>query len=145
MDHSAIYNEALMFRKAILAALNSGIDLGIQFEAFPRGACGDTCILLGAYLDEQGLGQFNHMVGVAPKYEFYSHAWLEKDGLLVDITADQFSGINEEVIVSFKHSFYDRFYESQENEPTIQRVLCRSSLEGDALNWVYDEICNFIE
>jgi hypothetical protein len=61
------------------------------FDLFPRGCCGDTCLLLGAWLEANSLGEWHTAFarrGSGATY--YSHAWLEKDGLIVDITADQF-------------------------------------------------------
>ncbi|OPZ87669.1 MAG: hypothetical protein BWY74_03344 [Firmicutes bacterium ADurb.Bin419] len=39
------------------------------------GSCGDASLLLGKYLDEMGLGQFDYVCGELGRQ---SHAWLEK-------------------------------------------------------------------
>lgn len=90
----AVREAARRFRGAIERAPRKA--LGISFERFPRGACGDATPLLGTYLLEQGLGPFQYVLGERatrdpdghPSTE--SHAWLEAGELLVDITADQF-------------------------------------------------------
>lgn len=68
--------------------------LSISFNAFPRGACGDTSLLLGAALKDHGLGSFRYVCGSKSQdSQFESHAWLDASGLIVDITADQFEGL----------------------------------------------------
>ncbi|AFV05408.1 hypothetical protein [Dehalobacter sp. CF] len=94
------------FRNAIIIY---GIKkLPISFHAFPMGSCGDTSLLLGKYLDEMELGQFNYVCGQLGRQ---SHAWLEKDGIIVDITADQFDDATEEIIVTDNNDFHKRFEE----------------------------------
>ena len=101
---NVITRHAIVFRNAIE---NTKEDLGIVFADFPLGSCGDTALLLGAYFMECGLGDFNYVCGMkGPR----SHAWLEKDGLIVDITGDQFPG-GVRVYVGTKNAFYKRFKE----------------------------------
>lgn len=96
----------LQFRKAII---KYGIKkLPISFHEFPMGSCGDASLLLGKYLDEMGLGKFDYVCGELGKQ---SHAWLEKDNIIVDITADQFDGVAEEVVVTDNNDFHKRFEE----------------------------------
>lgn len=57
---------------------------------FPDGCCGTISELLGEYLNSLDLGEFNYVCG--EKQGGATHAWLEVYGLIVDITADQFSG-----------------------------------------------------
>ena len=81
---------------AYRAALES-VDPRCWFDAtitdFPRGACGHASEMLGRYL--------RSTLGIEPEYvlrDFYSsdgewlggHAWLEWNGLIIDITGDQF-------------------------------------------------------
>lgn len=64
---------SLQFRNAII---KYGIKrLPISFHGFPMGSCGDASLLLGKYLDEMGLGQFDYVCGEIGRQ---SHAWLEK-------------------------------------------------------------------
>ena len=105
-DISYLRELSLQFRNAII---KHGIKkLPISFHEFPRGSCGDASLLLGKYLDEMGLGQFDYVCGELGRQ---SHAWLEKDGVIVDITADQFDDVTAEVIVADNSSFHIRFEE----------------------------------
>jgi hypothetical protein len=83
------------FRSAIV-----GMDrerLPATFREFPRGACGDAALLLGTFLKEQGEGSFQYVCGWR---EGYSHAWLEADGIIIDITADSFPDRSDALIVT---------------------------------------------
>lgn len=84
--------------------------LSIGFHQFPRGACGDTCLLLGTALIEQGLGEFRYVCG--HKIEagvFESHAWLAAYDIIVDITADQFHDGRPPVFVGADTGWYERW------------------------------------
>ena len=104
------------FAKRFRAAIErtSSQDLMITLRSFPKGACGDTCLLLGTALIEQDLGIFRYWC--ATKIEgdkFDSHAWLSTSGLIVDITADQFNDGMPSVFVGEDCGWYARW-----NEPT---------------------------
>lgn len=65
---------------------------------FPQGACGWACEMLGPLLAEHGFGTWQIVRGRAPRHGpiwMGTHCWLEKDGVVVDPTIDQFEG-NEE-------------------------------------------------
>lgn len=66
---------------------------------FPLGACGDTTEMLGQYLDDRGFGVWMYIQGHRDT-DGWTHAWLERDGVVIDITADQFEDVTEPVIVS---------------------------------------------
>ena len=81
--------------------------LYITLQNFPYGACGDAALLLAKYLENQGYGKFNYVLG---KRDGYSHAWLQQDDLIVDIAADQFKDQDSAVIVSFDHTWHKLFH-----------------------------------
>ncbi len=80
--------------------------LGVVFKRFPNAACGDSSNLLGEWLTEQGISGLEYVCG-----ELHGHAWLELDGLIIDITLDQFEGHTEKVYVSEDRSFHSEFDE----------------------------------
>jgi hypothetical protein len=63
--------------------------------------------LLGQYLVDSGLGEWTYCSGVLPD-SGNTHAWLEQDGVLVDITADQFSDVDSPVIVTVDSKWHGR-------------------------------------
>lgn len=94
------------FRAALLACDRKALFISLQ--DFPAGACGDASYLLARYLKEKGCGEFDYVAGVRWP-NFCSHAWLEKDGIIVDITADQFEEIEDEVLVTFDNYWHSQF------------------------------------
>ncbi|MGD9547810.1 MAG: hypothetical protein AB7V45_09725 [Candidatus Krumholzibacteriia bacterium] len=85
---------------------------------FPRGACGDAAILLGAYLIDQGYPGFDYMLGergYAADGTWTTHAWLERDQVIVDITGDQFSDQDEGVFVGRGSAWHDTFSREKQN------------------------------
>ncbi len=80
--------------------------LPVTLQDFPRGACGDAALLLAEFLSEHGYGPFRYVLGGR---EERSHAWIEGNGLIIDITADQFSDFDEPVFVSKRSSWHEGF------------------------------------
>ena len=80
--------------------------LGVGFESFPSCACGDSSDLLGEWLTEFGVSGLEYVCG-----ELQGHAWLELDGLIIDITVDQFESRTEKVYISEDRSFHNQFKE----------------------------------
>jgi len=84
----------------LAAAARQGIErmsledkLASHFDGFPRGACGPASELMGRIvLEHTGhLGTYVCGEGHPRLRAQQSHAWLEVNGLLVDLTHDQFS------------------------------------------------------
>ena len=86
--------------------------LPITFHDFPFGACGDTALILGRHLKDLGYGGFKYVLACRGDKEdgsWCSHVWLERQGLIVDITADQFSDFSHKVFVGMGSSFHSTF------------------------------------
>ncbi|WP_394165438.1 hypothetical protein [Neptunomonas phycophila] len=108
MEKEKILTAAQKFRSAI-ELLKDELDRP-DFEAFPLGACGAASGLLGAYLDELGLGRFHYVCGRTSGQNWISHAWLELDGWILDITADQFDNVDDQVVFGRDLEFYEAFF-----------------------------------
>ncbi|MGO7360229.1 hypothetical protein ACCS66_37055 [Rhizobium ruizarguesonis] len=53
---------------------------------------------------------FDYVMGKAGEGDdWHSHAWLQQDGAIIDITADQFPEIDQAVIVATDSSWHDEF------------------------------------
>ncbi len=77
-------------------------ELSVPMRCFPSGSCEPTCLHLEAWLskfDETGF-QLKGCFWSEPGGNHWSHIWLQRDDLIVDITADQFDSCNNGVIVS---------------------------------------------
>ena len=106
---------ASRFRDAIIRCPRNDLR---SLRDFPRGSCGDASVLLGEYLHQTGYGQWDYVAGEREP-DLHSHAWLEQDGLIVDITADQFSDINEPVIVTGDRSWHQQFSYPEPRHPAL--------------------------
>ncbi len=84
--------------EAIARAARAGLEatpraeLGIGFEHFPLGTCGPVSELMGRIVLELTGSRGVYVCGLShPCLEAnQSHAWLEVEGLIVDLTHDQF-------------------------------------------------------
>lgn len=135
---------ALRFREAIESLRDSGLDE--FFTMFPRGTCGDTSELLGTWLSENGFGEFFYICGERGTFEdggWFSHAWIEQDGWIVDITADQFPEVSDRIIVCHRaESVWHATFEVHRNRGS--KALHRQLSGGDPgrLERLYRSIVN---
>lgn len=107
-------------------------------SGFPAGCCGDTTNLLGLFLKQQydkdtlyisasGLGDNSDQ----------SHAWLLCDGIIIDITADQFNDLGYEVspvIISEQSHFHTLF------DDVVSYALNTSTLRETAVGSVLAKV-----
>ena len=104
-DAEQIRSAAAVFRAAILRCPRSDLP---TLKNFPHGSCGDAAMLLGQYFLDLSLGVWEYAGGVR-ETDLQSHAWLERTGLIVDITADQFENVDQPVIVTRDRSWHAQF------------------------------------
>jgi hypothetical protein len=96
---------AIIFRNAIEKCKNDIFPFYLQcFNFFPKGCCKDASLLLAKYFSDNGFGIFDYFIGI--RQNGWSHGWLQKDNIIIDITADQFDDVSEKVIVTTNHSWY---------------------------------------
>lgn len=121
---------------------------------FPKGCCEVASDLLAQYLLENGV----HTKIVHGEYDFddwenkYPHTWLEtEDGVIVDITADQFTG--EQTFESFclmpcyvgtDRSFYSLFTDDYRKELFQGLCCCDGDFYTQNVIPLYDVILNHI-
>ena len=101
MNLQLIEQLAFGLRRAIEQLPRSVLPASLSW--FPKGACGDASLLLGAYLVDNGFSGFNYVCGERGNHDagtWTTHAWVAKDELVVDITADQFSDAPAGVIIA---------------------------------------------
>lgn len=110
MHIDAIKQSVMRFRE-VMDDLHG--ELGLPFEDFPRGCCGDVAELLAAFLKDEGFGAFAYLSGWCSNLEA-SHAWLQKESIIVDATADQFSDGPEQRFVTIDATWHAQFSEARE-------------------------------
>ncbi len=130
---------AILFRAALIRCERN--KLLITLQDFPHGSCGDASYLLAKYLEEQGCGKFEYVLGKRIA-DLYSHAWLEQKGIIIDITADQFEGQNCSVLVTSDKSWHSQFVEEERQVADFE--LFNHSASSD-LRRSYNQVKNKIE
>jgi len=104
-DENKLYAAALGFRALIEKCDPKSLSVG--FQEFPLGSCDDAALLLGKYLEQNNCGEFDCVSG---KRGTQTHAWLvNANGVIVDITSDQFDENHEAVIVSRESAWHKTF------------------------------------
>lgn len=103
-DLNVLTRLAILFRAAIQRC--DPQCLPVTLRNFSHGSCGDAALLLAKYLQENGCGIFDYMLG---QREGHSHAWLQRDDLIIDISGDQFDDQNVSVIVTRDNSWHTGF------------------------------------
>ncbi len=101
-------------------------DLPVGMRSFPKGACGNSAILLGAYFTNFGIEGFVYVQGKRGSRKdnnHASHAWLSRENLAVDITADQFSDAPGPVIVADPSPWHQTFRAKELTAPGDCRIL----------------------
>lgn len=107
------------------------------------GSCGDVAPLLGAFLHDQGAGTFSSVFGMRGEgNNRRSHAWLEGEGLIVDITADQFDEVTERVIVA-EHSDWHATFDTEVMHEGDHRTY--DEVTADELDGVYRQILKHVK
>ena len=87
------------FRKAIIQIPSSEFQFKL-FEDFPKNCCEYVSYLLGRYLYEKYNYKNFFLITAENRYKTkIRHSWLERKGLLIDITANQFSSTNKTTFV----------------------------------------------
>jgi len=135
-----LYELAKNFRCALLTCPR---DKFSRFQrkcllSFPKQACDVASLLLAYYLRDRGFQDIERVLGCL---DSESHVWLEVDGWIVDITADQFPGVDDPVIVveATRKSWHSNFIEQSRGRAyPLEKV--RTAYEQ-----AYTEIKNRIE
>ena len=115
MEEAELRRIVLAFRKRLEAADRSG--LHITLHRFPVGSCGVASEILAQVLRKRWPEAKLMLVRGELRRggELWSHAWLELDGITIDITADQFG--REPVIVARESAWHEALLEV-EREPS---------------------------
>ena len=106
----------------------------ISLHDFPSGACGDASLLLARYLADSGLGTTEYVSGW---WGDQGHAWLELDGLIIDVTASQFDPELPEAFVSSDRTWHLRFTDLERRPSDFESYDARTASEfGRVYKWL---------
>lgn len=142
-DIAQLTEFANRFRAAILRIPTDIRPIGMR--EFPNGACGDTALLMGAYLADQGIQGFAYVCGTRGEHadgSWHSHAWLQHRRLVIDITADQFSDMPDAIIVSDTSKWHKQFRVERHQDADFREW---SGMGIAPLHSMYEKILRAIE
>ncbi len=149
---------AQSFRVGIERAIESGSISSKTTKStmsyFPKGCCEVASDLLAQYLLENGV----HTKSVHGEYDYddswnsFPHTWLETDeGVIIDITADQFIGKNAfseynffPCYVGLDREFYSLFNENYREEMFHGLEFCDGNFYRENVDPLYDIILQHI-
>ena len=95
-------------------------NLTIEFEKFPECSCGDASTLLAQYLIDAGYDTPTYVSGeIVEPTRLLSHAWIELDDIVLDITADGIDPNLPKVIVTDNSAWHDQFDRLDEHPVAI--------------------------
>ena len=87
-------------------------------------------MLLGTFLKNHGMVPFRYVCG---RREGQSHhSWIEAEGVIVDITADQFPEISERVIVTRCSPWHGSFNREDESLEADYHVWCQQNAVSES-------------
>ncbi|MBU1362272.1 MAG: hypothetical protein KKE51_00430 [Gammaproteobacteria bacterium] len=110
MKLSRLIQLAQEFRNAIEGISVEHRPVGMR--DFPFGSCGDSSLLLGAYLSDMDIDGFFYVCGERGSKaddSWTSHAWLQRGSCVIDITADQFQDAPTNIIVADPSLWHQQF------------------------------------
>jgi hypothetical protein len=137
-EENKIKELSVRFREAILKC--DSLELPSSLADFPSCSCADASILLGTYLIDNGINPFSLIKGKRGKGSaFETHYWLEKDNMIVDITADQFDDISDEIIITSIDSNWHNSFEKEIIREADYRIIGARDIRNH-LSAVYDYI-----
>jgi len=129
---------AARFRETILKCNKS--ELPLSLADFPTGSCADASMLLGTYFKDNGIDGFILIKGKRGEgSSLETHYWLEKDDMLIDITADQFEGINEAIVITDTNSSWHGTFAKEIRQEADYRMIAASDVRKH-LEAVYDYV-----
>jgi hypothetical protein len=123
----------ISFRRAILSIPSEKFINSSWFNNYPRGCCGDTSDLFSKYLNSKGI-EVIYVWGFKGEQ---SHAWLEYHDIIIDLTADQFPDVNEEVVITKRRNWYDAIAIQNKSKNDFESYPAYNSVR---LRNIYDNI-----
>jgi len=108
--------EIVIFSKRVRAVFQSDrekIELPF-FSGFPKNSCRGASIFLGYLLNERFPDSMVQLIHGSNRYKNEHHYWLEVDGYIFDITADQFDQFSSPIYASLTNPLQIHF-------PVIER------------------------
>lgn len=113
---------------------------------FPAGCCGDASMILGQYLYDEGYGVFTYVWGTKHSNAtgYRSHAWLQRENVIVDITADQFARVKSKVLVATHSVWHQKWSVNPASHDALFSCWPQQRLK-ELLDAVRHELTQFVQ
>ncbi len=139
MDNSRgndnLFAVAVNFRDALIACPKQEFSefLRCRLKIFPKQCCDVASLLLAYRLRDLGFQNIERCFGYL---DGESHVWLQVNGWIIDITANQFPSVGDPVIVArIDHSPWHAKIRLQEREPAYSLPAVRGEYDR-AYAWI---------
>lgn len=117
-------------------------DMPEGMQGFPKGCCHRISEVLARYLHSYGVENIEYVHSLVPEAKsLETHCWLEVDGVAIDITADQFDGVDEKVLIQSPSVWHSEFKVLLRREPNYNKFR---EPERSNLDRVYRATVNLI-
>ncbi len=109
-------------------------------RTFPVGACGDVALLFARQLYQNGFSLPEYVAG--EREDGRTHAWIECDGLIIDLATGQFPDAPERVMITHDSSWHGNTNTGVEicTGPVQDGFPACSTFDI----WIYDANWNFV-
>jgi len=116
-----------VFREALILELTEADFIETELSDFPYGSCEATSQMLALYLESEGI---KDVVYTRNQFESSIHYWVVVNDLIIDLTAHQFSEVDEDFIVASESPFHSKFELLETHSPRRDSLNRMGSLYG---------------
>lgn len=134
MNIDQIRSHAQEFRAAIEQMEISEFPGSSFFESFPSGCCSDTSELFAKYLSENGV-KVEYVCGINECGQ--SHAWIELENYIIDLTADQFTDVSSKITITQERIWHTQFMIEERRIADFESI---NDFNSRRLRLIYDNI-----
>lgn len=121
---------------------------GVALRHFPNGCCGWASLFIGRYLASRGIVSIRVNATKGRKHSL-SHEWIEVDGIVLDITLDQFSAHYPKARLPTAYAgprlkIHQTFADIK-SEVWDGMIVFDSRTSGKSWHQVYDEVAAIVD
>lgn len=126
MTEQELYRICHDVREFLEYSAQKNLERDAGLPHFPSGCCDFSSELLAVKLQEKDPSNCYQYVCGQDELGCY-HAWVECNGIIIDITADQFNGVTEKIIISQSSKFHKRYSSLEKIDIKKQRLMDATS------------------
>jgi hypothetical protein len=139
LEMDSLLREAKLFRAALEATAFDGQDGNLKI--FPRQCCDHASTLFGMYLIQSGYGPSKKVVAERRDAGLCRHVWLLYQGMIVDLTGDQFQDESQPKVIVTRNSEWHEAWEPVATETRVIDEPYRNRMHGGWYGSRYERVC----